>query len=79
MFFWSYIYLISTEMTCIPLFIAKLSVLCSVFLVCSEVYAIYFEQENIADQNILVLLCRCFKLFYAVGYRAKGLHNGILR
>jgi len=49
-----------------------------VFLCYSEVYTVYFEQENIADENILAQLCRCFKLFYAVGYHTKGLHQGIL-
>jgi len=55
--------------------------MCCIF-VCvsrSEVYTVYFEQQSLADENILGLLCQCFKLFYAAGYRPKGLHNGILR
>jgi len=48
-------------------------------VLCSEFYTIYFEQESIADETLLVLLCRCFKLFYAVGYHPKGLHHGIIR
>ena len=49
------------------------------YVLCSEAYTIYFEQENLADESVLLVLCQCFKLFYAAGYHPKGLHHGILR
>ena len=40
---------------------------------------IYFEQKDESDQDILSLLCKCFKLFYMEGQRSRGLHRNSLR
>jgi len=40
---------------------------------------IYFEQKDGSDQNILSLLCKCFKLFYMKDQGSRGLHRNSLR
>ncbi|KAK2188800.1 hypothetical protein NP493_121g04006 [Ridgeia piscesae] len=44
-----------------------------------KTYVIYFEQKDGSDQNILSLLCKCFKLFYMKDQGSRGLHRNSLR
>eukprot|EP00914_Ancora_sagittata_P000465 GHVO01001225.1.p1 GENE.GHVO01001225.1~~GHVO01001225.1.p1 ORF type:complete len:168 (-),score=21.11 GHVO01001225.1:419-901(-) len=44
-----------------------------------QVLVIYFEQAAISDMGIVNKLCKCFGLFSAPGYDARGLHAGVMR
>lgn len=42
-------------------------------------FSIYFEQDNINDDRLLSLLCKCFGLFHAKGHSVRGTHRGLIR
>lgn len=50
-----------------------------VTVVFSNIYTVYYEQQNSSDQRIVSMLCKCFRLFYVQNYQIRGLHRGLMR